>query len=83
MRELTLLFGATFKNVRECNSKKMTFCAVGFSCKCCVKSFVKNRSFRQDTVAQLNNAPLPRSGSGKKRRSGMLSIKILETLHGY
>ncbi|MGF5867326.1 hypothetical protein ACQE8V_28195, partial [Klebsiella pneumoniae] len=62
---------------------KLTFCAVGFSCKCCVKSFVKNRSFRQDTVAQLNNAPLPRSGSGKKRRSWTLSIKILETLHGY
>ncbi|MFV3037201.1 hypothetical protein ACNI5A_28965, partial [Klebsiella pneumoniae] len=48
-----------------------------------LKSFVKNRSFRQDTVAQLNNAPLPRSGSGKKRRSWTLSIKILETLHGY
>ncbi|MDZ2846078.1 hypothetical protein M2B61_14850, partial [Klebsiella pneumoniae] len=31
----------------------------------------------------LNNAPLPRSGSGKKRRSWTLSIKILETLHGY
>ncbi len=30
MRELTLLFGATFKNVRECNSNKLTFCAVGF-----------------------------------------------------
>ncbi len=68
-RRLTRFVACNLANARA-RPNKLTFCAVGFRVDACLRSALKDRSFRQDTVARLNKSPLPRSGSGKNDEVG-------------